>query len=54
MARAQKKAERMQVLRRLYEEKRNEQIRKYMVVYVVLTLHYFFLFLKIFYRIKGN
>ncbi|RWW78729.1 hypothetical protein BHE74_00013040 [Ensete ventricosum] len=36
VARAQKKAERMQVLRRLYEEKRNEQIRKYMAsnVYV--------------------
>lgn len=31
MSRAQKKAERQQILRRVYEEKRNEQIMKNMV-----------------------
>lgn len=35
VARAQKKAERQEFLKRLYEERRNEQIKKYMVIHIL-------------------
>jgi len=41
VARAQKKAERQQILRRLYEEKRNEQIMKNMVDLVSCVIEVF-------------